>query len=148
MLTSTIVFYQIPEAEDVLEWVAAVNGNCLVACYLRDVKNVLELHDLGSGNLIQNLPLEVGSIRGFSGRRKDNRLFFKFVSFLSPGTIYSLDLSNAKPEPEVFREIEVAGFDRSMFEAKQEFFTSKDGTKVPCFLVSRKDMKRGVAIFF
>ena len=39
---------------------------------------------------------------------------------------------------QVFRKIEVKGFDDSMFETKQVFYASKDGTKVPMFILHRK----------
>lgn len=42
----------------------------------------------------------------------------------------------------MFREIKIEGFNPALFEMKQEFYTSKDGTKVPMFLVHGRDMKR------
>lgn len=47
-------------------------------------------------------------------------------------------LTRPPPQPTTFREIEVKGFDASLFETKQVFYTSKDGTKVPMFIVSKK----------
>lgn len=57
----------------------------LCVCYLHDVKNVLKMYQLESGEELKNFPLEVGSIVGFTGRKKDSEIFYYFTSFLSPG---------------------------------------------------------------
>eukprot|EP00047_Mylnosiga_fluctuans_P002519 m.224841 g.224841 ORF g.224841 m.224841 type:complete len:705 (-) comp11160_c0_seq1:70-2184(-) len=129
----------IPEAADVLEWAAAVNDTQLVLAYLRDVKSVLELRELESGKEILTFPLDVGHVPAFSGRRRDNAIFYKFTSFLEPGTIYRVDLTALPLTPVVFRTTTITGFDASRFTTSQVFVTSKDGTKFPMFIVSRKD---------
>ena len=64
---------------------ARVRSNFLVLCYLHDVKNTLQLHDLATGALLKTFPLEVGSVVGYSGQKKDTEIFYQFTSFLSPG---------------------------------------------------------------
>eukprot|EP00850_Spirogloea_muscicola_P019505 SM000192S04900 [mRNA] locus=s192:24950:30395:- [translate_table: standard] len=124
---------------DVLEWAYCVRDNVLLTCYLHDVKHILQIRDLGTGNVIKALPLDVGSVSSATGRKQDSQIFFSFTSFLSPGTIYSCELTDlAVLQPKVFREIKVNGFDASHFETKQVFVTSKDGTAIPMFVVSRK----------
>ncbi|PVD32016.1 hypothetical protein C0Q70_07442 [Pomacea canaliculata] len=124
----------------VLEWVSCVNQTKLVVCYLRDVKSELFVHDLATGQREAQLPLDVGSIVGFSGKRKDKEIFYHFMSFLTPGTIYHLDMQQGTYEPKVFREIRVTGFDASKFETEQKFFTSTDGKQIPMFLVHKKGL--------
>lgn len=129
----------IPQSDkDVLESAYAVNSNQLLVCYLSDVKHVLEVRDLGSGSLLHHLPLDIGSVDSISARRKDSVVFFQFTSFLSPGIIYECNLKTKAPELKIFREIVVPKFDRSEFQVDQVFVPSKDGTKIPMFIVARK----------
>lgn len=74
--------------KDVLESACCVNGNQLLLSYLSDVKYVLQIRDLQSGNLLHNMPIDIGSVSGISGRRKDKEIFIGFTSFLTPGIIY------------------------------------------------------------
>ncbi|XP_043940117.1 prolyl endopeptidase-like [Protopterus annectens] len=132
----------IPEHEkDVLDFASCVNQKYLVVDYLHDVKDVLHLYDLSSGVFLKNLPLEIGTIAGFSGRKRDSEIFYKFTSFLTPGIIYQCDLSSDNPEPKVFREVEVKGFNVSEYQTAQVFYPSKDGTEIPMFLVHKKGVK-------
>ncbi|CAG7904735.1 unnamed protein product [Brassica rapa] len=127
--------------KDVLASACAVNGNQLVTCYMSDVKHILQIRDMKSGSLLHQLPLDIGSVSDVSARRKDNTFFFSFTSFLTPGVIYKCDLANEAPEVKVFREVAVPGFDREAFQATQVFYPSKDGTKIPMFIVAKKDIK-------
>eukprot|EP00053_Salpingoeca_punica_P019335 m.194798 g.194798 ORF g.194798 m.194798 type:complete len:755 (-) comp17625_c0_seq1:1748-4012(-) len=133
----------LPEAADVLEWAAVINHSDLVVAYLRDVKSILELRRLDTAELITNFPIDIGYVEGFSGRHKDTLMFYKFVSFLTPGSIYYCDLSKGKDglQPKTFRTTEIAGIDTSTFETKQVFYKSKDGTRVPMFILHKKGLK-------
>ncbi|KAI3460440.1 hypothetical protein Pfo_017103 [Paulownia fortunei] len=126
------------DKKDVLESALAVNGNQIVLNYLSDVKNVLQLRDLETGALLHHLPLDIGTVSEISSRRKDSIIFIGFTSFLVPGTIYMCNLEAEVPDMKIFREIVVPGFDRTAFEVSQVFVPSKDGTKIPMFIVARK----------
>ncbi|XP_074279133.1 uncharacterized protein LOC141604609 [Silene latifolia] len=129
----------IPQSEkDVLESATAVNRNQLLVCYLSDVKHVLQVRDLETGSLLHNLPLDIGAVDDISAERKDSVVFFRFTSFLSPGLIFKCDLEADVPEMKIFRETVVHKFDRSEFQVDQVFVPSKDGTKIPMFIVARK----------
>jgi len=69
--------------------------------YLEDVKNKLEVRFLGNGSFIQEIPVEIGSVNQFSGKRKYNEFFFNFVSFLTPGQSYRVDLMKQPYEAKV-----------------------------------------------
>ncbi|KAG4966647.1 hypothetical protein JHK84_041218 [Glycine max] len=131
----------IPESEkDVLESARAVNGNQLIVSYLSDVKYVLQVRDLETGSLQHKLPIDIGTVSEISARREDTVLFIGFTSFLTPGIIYQCDLGTQTPDMKIFREIDIPGFDRSEFHVNQVFVPSKDGTKIPMFIVARKDI--------
>ncbi|CAL5069369.1 unnamed protein product [Urochloa decumbens] len=124
----------------VLESACAVHGDKLLVNYLSDVKYVLQMRSLVTGELLHDIPIDIGTVNGISGRRVDSEVFIEFASFLTPGIIYRCDVSAEVPEMSVYREISVPGFDRNEFEAKQVFYPSKDGTKIPMFIVSKKDL--------
>lgn len=132
----------IPEStSDVLQSVRCVNERQLIVCYLSDVKFVVQLRDLATGSLVKQLPLDIGSVYNVSGRRQDKEAFISFASFLTPGIIYRCDLEVENPELEVFQESVVQDFDRTTFETSQVFVPSKDGTKIPMFIVSKKGIE-------
>ncbi|KAL5965413.1 Prolyl endopeptidase [Taenia solium] len=129
-----------------LDWAACVNQGNLVVCYMKDVCHQLSVHSLDTGLKVRDIPIDVGSISSFSGRKEDTMIFYQFVSFLTPGIIYSYDLTNANAKPEtviishqVVFQTTVKGLDLSSFEAKQVFYSSKDGTRVPMFILHRKE---------
>ncbi|KAL8524257.1 hypothetical protein ACS0TY_014003 [Phlomoides rotata] len=126
--------------KDVLESASAVNVNHLVVSYLSDVKNVLQIRDLRTGDLLHHLPLDIGTVSEISSRRKDRMIFVGFTSFLVPGIIYMCNLEGEIPDMRIFREIVVPGFDRTEFEVSQAFVPSKDSTKIPMFIVARKGL--------
>ncbi|WJX09143.1 prolyl oligopeptidase [Trifolium repens] len=131
----------IQESEkDVLESAYAVNGNQLIVSYLSDVKYVLQVRDLETGSLQHQLPIDIGTVSEISARREDSVVFIGFTSFLTPGIIYQYNLNTQIPDMKIFREIVVPGFDRSEFHVNQVFVPSKDGTKIPMFIVARKDI--------
>ncbi|KAJ3123740.1 hypothetical protein HK098_001672 [Nowakowskiella sp. JEL0407] len=132
----------IPETNDVLEDAAVHDSDKLVVTYLHDVKNELHLFNLKTEKAIEpvKLPLPVGSIISSStGKKRDSTIFYSFSSFLSPGKIYRYDFKTN--EVSTFRETKVKGFNAEDFEAKQVFYSSKDGTKIPMYIVSRKGIK-------
>ena len=129
----------IPEAKgtDVLESVSLV-GERFVATWMRDAHSAVEFRDL-KGKKLRDLELPaLGTVTGFGGRREDAETFYTFTSFAYPGSIFRLELKAGRSE--VFREPKV-GFKPSDFEVKQVFYPSKDGTKVPMFLVHKKGLK-------
>lgn len=124
--------------KSVLEAAHAVKDKVLIK-YLRDAKSILQVRDLSSGKLVHQIPVDIGNVSWITNSRYDPVAFFGLISFLNPGIIYRCDLSApVTPEVKVFREIHVSGFDRNDFEVKQVFAPSKDGTKIPMFIMAPK----------
>ncbi|CEG50038.1 prolyl endopeptidase [Plasmopara halstedii] len=134
-----VIIPEQPEAI-VIEEVHPVAPNLLVVQLVKDVHNELHVYNL-DGEYQYEIPLpSVGTV-GLSSKRTESEVFYHFISFLYPGSIFRIDLSKGKaaPNAELFRETKVKGFDPSLFEAKQVFYPSKDGTKIPMFLVKQKN---------
>ncbi|MFZ1280596.1 MAG: S9 family peptidase, partial [Ignavibacteriaceae bacterium] len=126
----------IPEKKDVLQGIQILGGK-IVATYMQDAANHAYFYNLdGTLDSEINLPT-LGSV-GFSGRREDKIAFYSFTSFTFPSTIFKLDISSKKSE--LYQQIEL-DFDFDNYETKQVFYTSKDGTKVPMFIVHKKGLK-------
>jgi prolyl oligopeptidase len=126
----------VPESSNLLEGGVLVGGK-LVLNYLVDAKSELQVVSL-EGKMEAAVPLPtLGSVAGLSGQPDRSELFFAFTSFLFPTTIYRYDVSTGKSE--VFRKPRV-DFDPGRFETRQVFYRSKDGTRVPMFLVCQKGL--------
>ena len=92
----------IPEHnKNVLEWATCVNEDKLIICYMEDVKNVMNVYDLHSGKLLYNIPLDIGSVVGLSGKKDQHEVFYKFSSMITPGITYYLDMSLSPATPQV-----------------------------------------------
>ena len=87
--------------KNVLEWAKCVDENKLILCYMEDVKNVMAVHDLETGNLVNNIPLNIGSIVGLSGEKDQHEVFYKFSSMITPGIIYYLNMKSSPLLPKV-----------------------------------------------
>ena len=80
-----------------------------------------------------------GIAGGFGGNRDDTFVFYTFNSLNVPPTIYRYDIATKKST--IFRQPKVPGYNPDAFETKAVFYPSKDGTKIPMFLVHKKGLK-------
>ncbi|MBK7384755.1 MAG: S9 family peptidase [Flavobacteriales bacterium] len=127
----------IPQKKELLQGVSS-GGGILFAEYLKDATSrFYRYKEDGTGEQEIALP-DIGSAGGFGGKRKDTFGFYSFTSFTDPGSIYKYDYTTGKSD--VFFRPELK-FDPLEYTTEQVFYPSKDGTKVPLFIVHRKDVK-------
>jgi len=116
---------------------ARIVGERMVLTYLEDAKSLSSMIDL-DGNKVGEINLtEIGTARGFIGKPGDSETFYSFTNFTQPGAIYRLD--TATGESTAFALPELA-FDPKDYTITQKFYPSKDGTKIPLFVVHLKDV--------
>lgn len=127
----------IPEDKDPLDNVSLCGGK-LFANYMHNASTEIRIYK-EDGSFVQNLQLPgIGTAGSISGKRKDPVAYYSFTSFIRPTTIYELDVNTLGSK--VFRSPKV-DFDFDQYETVQEWYTSKDGTKVPLFITRKKGIK-------
>ena len=127
----------IPQAEETLRSISFVN-NMFVANYLKDAYTEIKIYDI-KGHFLRNVKLPgIGSAGGFHGKRFDTETFYSYSSYNTPPIIYRYDMKTGKST--VFRKAKVS-FNPAEYEVKQIFYPSKDGTKIPMFIVHKKGIK-------
>lgn len=126
----------IPERKEALTSVSII-GDKLITVYMKDVSHRVYVFDL-TGKFENEISLEtLGTVGGFNGDRKDQTTFYTLTSFTYPSVIYKYDLKSRQSV--LYRKTEV-DFDPTQYETKQVFYPSKDGTKIPMFIVHKKGM--------
>lgn len=128
----------VPERKENIAGVSAAGGKLFVT-YTKDVTSRVYVFDM-TGKQVSEVKLPaLGTVGGFNGEKDDEVVFYTFTSFTFPPTIYKYEISSGNSE--VFREPELQ-FKPENYVTEQVFFTSKDGTKVPMFIVYKKGLKK------
>ncbi len=137
----------IPQQKGVIDSFAIIDRK-LVVHLAEDVHSRLLVYEL-DGEFIEEVPLAVkdaassgqptpGTVQSLAGTLDDPELFFAFSSWVVPTTVYRYDLRTHELEKLHQRD---CPFDLRKFETRQAWCTSKDGTRVPLFIVANKDVK-------
>ncbi len=125
----------IPETENVMN--ANTGGGSIFTTYLVDAKTAVRQYDY-QGNLIREVELPgIGTASGFGAGPQDEELFYSYTSFTTPSSAYRYHIQTG--ESELHRRPEL-DFNPDEYETKQIFYTSKDGTRVPMFIVHKKGL--------
>jgi len=129
----------IPPSDAVLQD-ASVTGGKLLAQYEHNATSELKLFGL-DGRKLADIPLPaIGDVFSASGRYDRNEIFFGFQSFTVPPSIYRVDLTDVKSA--LWAKVDAPSIDPSAYDVQQVWYTSKDGTKVPMFVVNKKGLEK------
>jgi prolyl oligopeptidase len=128
----------LPERDEPLEGAATAGGK-LIALYMKDVATHVYLYGL-DGTFENEIQLPgPGSAGGFGGNVDDTSIFYTFSSLTYPPAIFRYDI--ATKQSMLFRAPEIPDYNPEEYETSQIFFTSKDGTRVPMFVVHKAGLK-------
>ncbi len=129
----------VPQSDAVLQGAAAWGGK-LFAQYEQNASSQLKLFDL-EGKPLGDVALPaIGSVYGSGGRWDRDELFYAFQSYTFAPSIYRYDLKTG--ETSLWTKVEAPSIDPSGYEVHQEWFHSKDGTRVPMFIVHKKGLQK------
>ncbi len=128
----------IREEKMVLQSVNLAGGK-LVLKYLKDAVSLLRIYNYDATLEKEIIPPTPGNIGYIASSKEEQTFFYSFNSFLSPSTILQYDVLNHIQD--VFAAPKLK-FNPNDFVAEQIFYTSKDGTKIPMFLVYKKGLQK------
>ncbi|MCQ4163813.1 prolyl oligopeptidase family serine peptidase [Tahibacter harae] len=112
-------------------------GGMLVVNYLHDASTRLRRFDM-NGKAKGDIALPgLGTVAAFEGRPGDKVAYYSFASYTTPTSIYAYDTAKNKS---TLLHAPTMAFDSSLYETRQVFYTSKDGTRVPMFITGKKDL--------
>lgn len=127
----------IPETKNVLQVSSA--GAYFFAQYIVDVKDQVFQYNY-QGKLIRQISLPAaGTVGGFSGYKDQPDLYYTFTSFTYPSTVYHYTMKDGTSSLYWKPDLD---FKPGDFTTRQVFYRSKDGTRIPMYIVYRKGLLR------
>ena len=126
----------IPESKDLLQAVTLAHGK-IIAKFLKDVSSRMFVYDL-DGKQLNEIKLDgLCMVDELNASRKDSVVFFSFVTFTNPFSVYKYNVETNQSS--IYFEPKI-DFKSSDYETKQVFYPSKDGTKIPMFITCKKGL--------
>ena len=130
----------IPESQYCIKYLQFV-GRSICVCYIVNASSRLEIFDR-SGRRQRMVPCPPqGTAQPLSQSVEGDTLLYTFSSFRQPPTVFSYHIPSDAQR--IWAESSVP-FDESSVEVEQIRYTSKDGTKIPMFLVARKGWRLSI----
>ncbi len=127
----------IPERDWVLTDARLAGGKFIIT-YDHDASSHPYIFD-AQGNMEREVELPTFGSTAFWARNSVKEVFYSFTSFVYPTAIYSLDIETGK-STNIFTPD--TPLDRDAYVTQQVFYPSKDGTRIPMFLIYKKGLKR------
>ncbi|HEX6765016.1 MAG TPA: prolyl oligopeptidase family serine peptidase, partial [Polyangiaceae bacterium] len=129
----------IPERKDAVIDAFDIVGRRIALGYVKDVVSEVQVFGL-DGKKAYDVPLPApGSASSFVGREDDDEAYFAFESLVVPPEIHKISMKTGKTEVVYRTRVPV---DPSRYTTEQVFATSRDGTRVPMFVLAPKDLPR------
>ncbi len=129
----------IPQTGSVLQGVGVWGGK-LFAQYEQNASSQLEIFDL-NGNKLRDLALPtIGTVFASDGKWNRDEIFYGFYSFTVAPSVYRYDLKSGSTS--LWAKVEAPSIDPAAYDVEQEWYHSKDGTRVPMFVVYKKGLRR------
>ncbi len=123
----------IAETKNVLS--PSTGSGYFFASYMVDAISKVFQYDY-NGKMVREVALPgIGSVGGFGGKKEDEILYYSFSNYTTPSSIYAFDAKTGTSS--LFRKPNI-DFNPDLFESKQIFYTSKDGTKIPMIITHKK----------
>jgi prolyl oligopeptidase len=129
----------IPQTDAVLQG-ASVWGGKLFAQYEQNASSQLKIFDLNGDHLGDLMLPAIGTVYQSDGKWDRDEIFYGFMSFTVPPTVYRYDLKTKATT--LWAKVDAPAIDPAAYEVNQEWYHSKDGTRVPMFIVNKKGLKK------
>ena len=128
----------VAEGPDTIESATLVGGQVLVH-RLKDAHGTVQRYT-PDGKLLGDIDLPgLGTVTGLEGHADDTQIYYGYSGFGTPPSIYRVDLNDGRVS--LWRTPQLKGFVPAEYETQQVFYKSKDGTRVPLFIIARKGTK-------
>jgi prolyl oligopeptidase len=128
-----------PERADATLGEFTIAGESLVMTYLKDAASLLEIRALDGSNPRDVALPSIGSVKYITGMDDEDDAYFSFQSFTTPPEVHEFSVAAATQKLWSRPRMPI---DPEVYDVEEVFYTSRDGTRVPMFLVHRKDFPR------
>jgi prolyl oligopeptidase len=129
----------IPQTDAVLQGASAWGGK-LFAQYEQNASSQLKIFDVNGDHLSDLMLPAIGTVYQSDGKWDRDEIFYGFMSFTVPPTVYRYDLKTKATT--LWAKVDAPAIDPAAYEVNQEWYHSKDGTRVPMFIVNKKGLKK------